>query len=74
MDKHDSNEIESGEIPVSNDLATRRSILLAKFSPQTVKIIEIVALVFALCIVIGLFTLPVVFYCLVVSSEFDQDN
>ena len=70
MDKHDSDEIESGEIPVSNDLATRKSVLLAKlpkFSPQTVKIIEIVALVFVLCIIIGLFTLPVVFYYLVVS-------
>ena len=70
MDKHDSDEIESGEIPVSNDLATRKGVLLAKlpkFSPQTVKIIEIVALVFVLCIIIGLFTLPVVFYYLMVS-------
>ena len=70
MDKHDSNVIESGEIPVSNGLTSRRSALLAKvpkFSPQTVKIVEIVALIFALCVVIGLFTLPVVFYYLVVS-------
>ena len=70
MDKDDSNVIESGEILVSNDHTTRRSVLLAKlpkFSPQTVKIVEIVALVFALCIVIGLFSLPVVFYYLVVS-------
>ena len=70
MDKHDSNVMESGEIPVSNGLTSRRSALLAKvpkFSPQTVKIVEIVALIFALCVVIGLFTLPVVFYYLVVS-------
>ena len=53
--------IESKEIPVSNDLATRRSAKLPKFSPQTVKIVEIVALIFALCIVIGLFSLPAVF-------------
>ena len=70
MDKDDSSVIESGEILVSNDHTTRRSVLLAKWpkcSPQTVKIVEIVALVFAFCIVIGLFSLPVVFYYLVVS-------
>ena len=70
MDKHDSKVIESGEIPVSNDLTTRGSALLAKLpkcSLQTVKIVEIVALGFALCIVIGLFTIPVVFYYLAVS-------
>ena len=70
MDKHDSNVIESGETPVSNDLTTRRSVLLAKlpkFSPRTVKIVEIVALIFAVCVVIGLFTLPVVFHYVVVS-------
>ena len=70
MDKHDSNVIESGEIPVSNDPTTRRSALLVKlpkFSPQAVKIVEIVALGFALCIVIGLFTIPVVFSYLAVS-------
>ena len=70
MDKDDSNVIESEEILVSNDHTTRRSVLLAKwhkFSPQTVEIVEIVALVFAFCIVIGLFSLPVVFYYLVVS-------
>ena len=70
MDKDDSKVIESGEILVSNDHTTRRSLHLAKLpkcSPQTVKIVEIAALIFALCIVIGLFTLPVVFYYLVVS-------
>ena len=40
---------------------------MPKCSPQTVKIVEIMALVFALCIVIGLFSLPVVFYYLMVS-------
>ena len=58
MDKH------------ANDHTTRRSVLFAKWpkcSPQTVKIVEIVVLVFALCIVIGLFSLPVVFHYLVVS-------
>ena len=66
----DTNVIESGEIPVSNDLTTRRSVLpakLPKLSPRTVKIVEIVVLIFVLCIVIGLFTLPFVFYYLVVS-------
>ena len=61
MDKH---------VPVSNDFTTRRTALPAKMpkcSPQTVKIVEIMALVFALCIVIGLFSLPVVFYYLMVS-------
>ena len=55
---------------MSNDFTTRRTALPAKMpkcSPQTVKIVEIMALVFALCIVIGLFSLPVVFYYLMVS-------
>ena len=69
MDTHDINVIESGLYNYYNyDLTTRRSVYTScKISPQTVKIVGIVALIFALCLVIGLFTLlAVVFHYLVV--------